>query len=106
MDSARPFLIPLDKSEKKMSKSLAVRRSSLASCTGWLRRAPGFCVTTWAYEAFVKEHKIIGAIQMELGRKSMDDMRWEEIWDARCGFDHISRPAAVSLLWGRRSRIA
>ena len=42
----------------------------------------GFCLTTWAYEAFVNDAKITTAIRMELGRKSMDDMRWEEIWDA------------------------
>lgn len=41
----------------------------------------GFCLTTRAYEAFVKDAGIAAAISMELGRKSMDDMRWEEIWD-------------------------
>ena len=42
----------------------------------------GFCLTTWAYEAFVNDAKIPTAIGMELGRKSMDEMRWEEISDA------------------------
>jgi phosphohistidine swiveling domain-containing protein len=42
----------------------------------------GFCLTTRAYEAFVGEAKITAAIDMELDRKSMDGMRWEEIWDA------------------------
>ena len=39
----------------------------------------GFSLTTWAYEAFIDDADIVTAIRMELGRKSMDDMRWEEI---------------------------
>lgn len=83
MDSARPFLIPLEKvreEDEPIVGGKAVKLGLLAQAG--FAVPPGFCVTTWAYEAFVKEHKIIGAIQMELGRKSMEDMRWEEIWDA------------------------
>ena len=83
MDSARPFLIPLNKvreEDEPIVGGKAVKLGLLAKAGFAVPH--GFCVTTWAYEAFVKEHKIIGAIQMELGRKSMEDMRWEEIWDA------------------------
>jgi pyruvate,water dikinase len=42
----------------------------------------GFSITVHAYESFVRDHGLTDAIRMELGRKSLDDMRWEEIWDA------------------------
>jgi pyruvate,water dikinase len=42
----------------------------------------GFCLTTRAYQGFVQAAGVGAVIGMELGRKSMDDMRWEERWDA------------------------
>ena len=41
----------------------------------------GFCVTTRAYERFVAETGLADCVAIELGRKSLDGMRWEEIWD-------------------------
>ena len=41
----------------------------------------GFALTTGAYEAFVSAGGLGPAIRVELGRKWMGDMRWEEIWD-------------------------
>jgi len=43
---------------------------------------PGFCLTRSAYDLFVKHTGIDKKILIELGRKSMADMRWEELWDA------------------------
>ncbi len=59
----------------------------------------GFCLTTWAYESFVNDADIIDTIRMELGRKSFDDMRWEEIWDAalRIRGEFLSQPLSDSL---------
>ena len=42
----------------------------------------GFCLTTRAYEEFVAVSGIRANIAMEMGRKRIDDLRWEEIWDA------------------------
>ena len=42
----------------------------------------GFCITTRAYEQFVEETGLATCVAMELGRKSLDDARWEELWDA------------------------
>lgn len=42
----------------------------------------GFCVTVAAYEQFIEENSLTNTIRLELGRKPLDDMRWEEIWDA------------------------
>jgi pyruvate,water dikinase len=42
----------------------------------------GFCVTIDAYRRFVDTGRLAKFIHMELGRKSLASMRWEEIWDA------------------------
>jgi phosphohistidine swiveling domain-containing protein len=39
------------------------------------------CLTTEAYELFVDRASLRAVIHQELGRKSFEDMRWEEIWD-------------------------
>lgn len=39
------------------------------------------CLTTDAYELFVRQGSLRAIIHQELGRKSFDDLRWEEIWD-------------------------
>ena len=62
MDSTRPFLIPLDKvreEDEQIVGSKAVKLGLLAQAGFAVPQ--GFCVTTWAYEAFVKEPKIIDA---------------------------------------------
>ncbi len=46
------------------------------------RVPPGFVVTVSAYEMFTREARLADAIRMELGRKPLPEMRWEEIWDA------------------------
>lgn len=83
MDTDRPLLIPLDaigQDDEGLVGGKAAKLAQLARAGFEVPR--GFCLTTWAYEAFVKDAGIVTAIRMELGRKSMDDMRWEEIWDA------------------------
>ena len=52
------------------------------SRTRRFRSAEGILSDHRGYQAFVKNAGITATIRMELGRKSMDDMRWEEIWDA------------------------
>ena len=65
----------------------------------------GFCVTTTAYERFVSEAGLAKYVAMELGRKSLDDMRWEEIWDAalriRSEFLRAEVPDALAEQIGR-----
>jgi pyruvate,water dikinase len=39
------------------------------------------CITTDAYHAFVDDTGLRERIQLELHRKDLGDMRWEEIWD-------------------------
>ena len=47
-----------------------------------IRVPPGFCLTVSAYRQFLASSHLSGIIQMELGRKALSKMRWEEIWDA------------------------
>jgi pyruvate,water dikinase len=46
------------------------------------RTPEGFCITTAAYRSFLERNHLAPVVQMELGRKPLDEMRWEEIWDA------------------------
>lgn len=83
MDSDCPLLIPLDalaEGDEQIVGGKAEKLARLAQAGFIVPR--GFCLTTRAYEVFVNDAEIAAAIHMELGRKSMDDMRWEEIWDA------------------------
>ncbi len=42
---------------------------------------PGFCVTTFVYDQFLDQTGLRDHINLELNRKNMGEMRWEEIWD-------------------------
>jgi phosphoenolpyruvate synthase/pyruvate phosphate dikinase len=42
---------------------------------------PGFCVTTLVYDQFLDQTGLRDHIYLELNRKNMGEMRWEEIWD-------------------------
>lgn len=60
----------------------------------------GFCLTSHAYRLFLEASGLKRVIQMELGRKPLAKMRWEEIWDAalriRTRFTAESIPGEVS----------
>ncbi len=60
----------------------------------------GFCITTRAYEHFIAEAGLRARIAMELGRKPLDAMRWEELWDAalriRTAFLRAGIPDAIA----------
>lgn len=42
----------------------------------------GMCLLTAMYRSFLNETGLRAFLQLELGRKRFQDMRWEEIWDA------------------------
>jgi pyruvate,water dikinase len=42
----------------------------------------GICVSTEAYDHYVRSTGLRERILMELNRKKFEDMRWEEMWDA------------------------
>lgn len=41
----------------------------------------GFCVTAEAYRQYIHETGLGDLVRMELNRKELGEMRWEEIWD-------------------------
>lgn len=61
---------------------------------------PTLCVTTEAYDRHVDATGLRERIQLELHRKDLDEMRWEELWDAalrvRNMFLRTTIPPAVS----------
>jgi phosphohistidine swiveling domain-containing protein len=76
------------------------KAAKLAQLTQAGFRIPdGFCITTSAYEAFLAQGGLIDLVRMELGRKPLESMRWEEIWDTalriRSGFAAQSMPEAL-----------
>ena len=82
MDSDREFLIPLHTAQACDESLVGGKAANLARLLQNGFNVPnGFCLTTHAYESFVHDKEITTAIRMELGRKPMDEMRWEEIWD-------------------------
>ncbi len=59
------------------------KAASLVALNRAGHRAPrSLCLTTEAYGLFVEQGSLRPIIQQELGRKSFEDRRWEEIWDA------------------------
>lgn len=50
--------------------------------SGGIEVPSGFCLTVFAYQYFLAQSDLPKVLQMELGRKPLDKMRWEEIWDA------------------------
>ena len=46
------------------------------------RVPPGGCITVQAFRDFLSFNGLDGKIAIELGRKELKDMRWEEMWDA------------------------
>jgi phosphoenolpyruvate synthase/pyruvate phosphate dikinase len=104
--SQDPWIVPLAAAADCEEQLVGGKAAKLAQ----LRRAGfpvpnGFCVTTRAYDRFVAETGLAKVVAMELGRKSLDDMRWEEIWDTalriRSEFLRAEVPNAVAEAIGR-----
>ena len=47
------------------------------------------CISTEAYDLFVDSNHLREKISLELYRKNLRDMRWEEIWDASLRIQHF-----------------
>ena len=83
MDSLNPVIIPLLKASESDEKLIGGKAYKLARLAGAGFRIPdGFCISIFAYQHFIKSNSLNDMIKFELGRKSFDSMRWEEIWDA------------------------
>lgn len=89
MDSLRdregfgPWIVPLEDVGPEDAPEVGGKAANLGRLArSGFRVPPGFCVVARAYEEFLAGAGLEASIRMELGRKPMDDMRWEELWDA------------------------
>ena len=83
MGACPRYVIPLVQAADLEERSIGGKAAKLARLAQAGVRVPdGFCVTSAAYERFVQAGDLVRVIEMELGRKPLDQMRWEEIWDA------------------------
>ena len=79
---AHPWIVPLEEADGA-SSIFGGKAANLARLAqSGFRVAHGFCISIKAYEQFLEANRLGAVIQMELGRKPLDQMRWEEIWDA------------------------
>lgn len=83
MGAAQPRLIALGDAERFGPELVGQKAVNLARLAGAAHSVPdGVGLTVHAYESFVQASGLLDVIRMELGRKSLGESRWEEIWDA------------------------
>ena len=83
MGPEHPWVIPFAEAADCDAELVGGKAAKLSQ----LKRAgfavpTGFCLTVQAYGQFVTETGLTQFVDMELGRRPLDGMRWEEIWDA------------------------
>ena len=101
MDSPPACIVPLAQAAGAGNGLVGGKAARLGSLIQAGFKVPrGFSITTRAYEQFIAEAGLGGHIAMELGRKPLDAMRWEELWDAalriRSAFLRAAIPEAVA----------
>jgi len=83
VDPAGPRVVPLDGAAAVGAAAVGNKAVHLARLRGAGFLVPdGICVTASAYDEHVRTNGLRMRLEMELGRKSLDSSRWEEIWDA------------------------
>ena len=106
MGSGERWVVPLE----ELVADDEARTGGKAAKLGQLMRAGfrvpgGFAIPTRAYERFVDANGLTAIVQMELGRKPLAAMRWEEIWDAalriRSAFVSAPVPEAIGAAIGQ-----
>ena len=83
MDPASALVVPLSDASALGNSRVGGKAAKLSNLIAFEYRVPrGFCITTEAYRRFVEKGALSDLIAMELGRKPLSSMRWEEIWDS------------------------
>jgi pyruvate,water dikinase len=81
--SSIPVVLPLSKASEYGESSVGGKGDKLGRLISAGYKVPrGFCITVKGYDGFLRAGRLVMTIQMELGRKPLSDMRWEEIWDS------------------------
>ena len=100
MDPLNRIIIPLSRAAEAEEKLIGGKAAKLSRLLRAGFRIPdGFCITVHAYRRFIKLNRLDDKIKFELGRKSFESMRWEEIWDAalriRSAFQTAELPTGI-----------
>jgi phosphoenolpyruvate synthase/pyruvate phosphate dikinase len=78
-----PRVAPLSAAVALGAPVVGNKAANLARLGRARMRAPdGFCITVHAYSDFVRAGGLVDRIRMEIGRKALEESRWEELWDA------------------------
>ena len=101
MATSKAWVIPLSEAPRVDELLIGSKAGKLGRLAARGHRVPeGFCITVNAYEHFVAQAHLTDVIRMELGRKPLNEMRWEEIWDAalriRSAFSSAPIPQEVA----------
>jgi pyruvate,water dikinase len=83
VDSAAVFLVDLAQAGSLGEEQVGGKACNLSRLQRQGLTIPdGFCLTVAAYESFLDVNHLSEVITAELGRKPLETMRWEELWDA------------------------
>lgn len=83
MGPTAPFAVDIDRISLLGEPLMGGKAATVGSLRqAGLRIPDGFCITTHAYRRFVSHNGLEPLISLELGRKPLEGMRWEELWDA------------------------
>jgi len=83
MSANKVLVVSLNERHKCLEEVVGGKGAKLSRLIAEGFRVPeGFCLTVNAYRFFIEKTKIDTEIKMELGRKPLENMRWEELWDA------------------------
>lgn len=89
MDSFQKYVVPIAMAHKYPVGKVGGKSRNISLCQQSCFLVPqGFALTTDSYFEFVKKNLLSEAIDAELVRKRLDEMRWEEIWDASLRIRH------------------
>jgi phosphohistidine swiveling domain-containing protein len=76
------WVIPLAEVDAAAEPFVGGKAARLAQLLRAGFRTPsGFCIPVAAYDRFLKAAGLDRTIRLELGRKPLEAMRWEELWD-------------------------
>jgi len=82
VDTDRSWIVTLADADAVDPAFIGNKAANLARLIQAGHHVPdGFCLTTAAYQRFIREQGLGPIIQMELRRKPLATMRWEELWD-------------------------
>ncbi|GLI56108.1 hypothetical protein PM10SUCC1_16220 [Propionigenium maris DSM 9537] len=76
------MIIPIDRATPEDAPFIGGKGATLTRLTSLGYKVPrGFCISTQTYRKFIEATGLNHKINAELGRRDLDSMRWEELWD-------------------------